>query len=206
MNSEGITCVGGWVEGGSGCGLPDSCLLAGFSYTMSSKSEKKRRGSGRASGGQGSAWRQAAPAVLTSQAAEAPPAASELEPQSEPLKEEPGGYMLERSLGAECVYLRRVSAEEQVPLLIAKWQGFSKISGLPLGPFFVFSSWPALMLVLSVLRFPPNAPRGHQPILNLSLFFLISSVPGCSYPAEGFDHFPFPIFTLGGKTNNVFSH
>lgn len=68
-------------------------VSSGFAYTMSSKAEKKQKGSGR-----GSSRKRNAQAALATQALEATLPASEPvpepEPEPEPLKEEPGGYML----------------------------------------------------------------------------------------------------------------
>lgn len=74
-------------------------MSAGFAYTMSSKTEKKRKMSGR-----GSSRRRGAQPALATEVAETTLPISELEPEPKPLKEEPGGYMLGRGSEADCLY------------------------------------------------------------------------------------------------------
>lgn len=64
--------------------------------------------SAQGSASRGGARRRAGQAELASEAAENPLSSDEPELEPEPLKEEPGGYLLGRSLEAECLYLKRV--------------------------------------------------------------------------------------------------
>lgn len=104
MNSKGSSSLRGlgWV--GFGCGLPASCLSAGFGYAMSGKAEKKRK-----AGGWGGARKRAAQAAVSAEAGEATQPASELEPEleAEPVKKESGGYMLPGLGGRMLMYFRR---------------------------------------------------------------------------------------------------
>ena len=71
---------------------------------MSSKADKKRKVTSR-----GSARRRAAQSTLDAQVEEISlPASSEVQVEPETVKEEAGGYLLERDVEAECLYLKRV--------------------------------------------------------------------------------------------------
>lgn len=145
--------------GGIWLWTPSFPVSAGFVYTMSSKAEKKRKVSGR-----GSARRRAAQAALAPQAEETtPPASRESQAEPESLKEELGRSKLGRGLEAE---LKRVlGLGSSFSCFCIKSKGLGGISDLPLplGPLYCVPPPPpaTLMLVLSVLKFPPSSPRAR---------------------------------------------
>ena len=83
---------------------PSVRVSAGFAYTMSSKADKKRKVTSR-----GSARRRAPQSTLDAQVEEITlPASSEVQAEPETIKENPGWYLLERDMEAECLYLKSV--------------------------------------------------------------------------------------------------